>query len=67
MRTRPASCQEDLLKRSSDKGNRYAKYALGKAYLEGLLLLQDIPEAIHLLTESADSGFAPAQYLMGKL
>ena len=31
------------------------------------MLLQDIPEAIRLLTDSADKGFAAAQYQMGKL
>lgn len=31
------------------------------------MLIQDIPEAIRLLTESADSGFPPAEYLLGKL
>ncbi|MGN0493077.1 MAG: tetratricopeptide repeat protein, partial [Acutalibacteraceae bacterium] len=50
-----------------DKGNRYAKYLLGKAYLDGVVLLQNIPEAIRLLTESADKHFAPAQYILGKL
>ena len=52
---------------SSNQGNRYAKYTLGKAYLDGDLFLQNIPEAIKLITESAEKNFAPAQYLLGKL
>ena len=32
-----------------------------------ILLLQNIPEAIRLLTESADKNFAPAQYILSKL
>lgn len=35
--------------------------------LDGELFLQNIPEAIKLITESADNSFAPAQYLLGKL
>lgn len=35
--------------------------------LDGEFLLQNIPESIKLITESADSSFAPAQYLLGKL
>lgn len=31
------------------------------------MLLQNYPEAIRLLTESADNNFAPAQYILGKL
>lgn len=58
---------EELLRRSSAQGNRYAQYTLGKSLLDGELFLQNIPEAITLITESADSGFAPAQYLLGKL
>ena len=58
---------EDLLRKSSAQGNKYAKYTLGKAYLDGELFLQNIPEAISLIAESADNGLAPAQYLLGKL
>lgn len=58
---------EDLLKKSSSQGNKYAKYTLGKSLLDGKLFMQNIPEAIKLITESADKGFAPAQYLLGKL
>ena len=57
---------EDLLKHSSEKNNRYAKYTLGKAMLDGTLPI-DIDEVIELLTQSAICGFAPAQYLFGKL
>lgn len=57
---------EGLLKRSSDQHNRYAQYALGKAMLDGTLPL-DIDEAVRLITESANNGFAPAQHLIGKL
>lgn len=55
------------MSRSSAQGNKYAKYTLGKAYLDGELFMQNIPKAIKLITESSDSGFAPAQYLFGKL
>lgn len=41
---------EDLLRRSCEQGNRYAAYTLGKALLDGELLLQDIPEALRLLS-----------------
>lgn len=58
---------EDLLRKSSAQGNKYAKYTLGKALLDGELFLQNIPEAVKLITESADNGFALAQYLLGKL
>ena len=60
-------CAETLLKRSYAQNNRYAAYTLGKAYLDGTLLMQNIPEAIRLLTFSADRGFPTAQYVMGKL
>ena len=43
------------------------KYLHGKSYLEGVLLMQNIPEGIRLITEAADGGSAPAQYLIGKL
>lgn len=49
------------------RDNRYASYTLGKTLLDGELLLQNIPEAIRLLTDSADKGFAAGQYQMGKL
>ena len=58
---------EDLLRKSSAQGNKYAKYTLGKAYLDGAPFIQNVLEAIKLITESADSGFASAQYLLGKL
>ena len=58
---------EDILRRSSAQGTRYAKYTLGKSLLDGELFLQNISEAITLITKSADKGFAPAQYLLGKL
>lgn len=35
--------------------------------LDGELFLQNIPEAIKLITESAEKNFSPAQYLLGKL
>lgn len=56
-----------LLTASAGQKNCCAQYTLGKAYLEGVLLPQNIPESIRLLTESADGGFTPAQYLLGKL
>ena len=58
---------ESLLRRSSDQGNRYASYTLGKTLLDGELLLQDIPEAIRLLSDSAEKGFSAGQYQRGKL
>ncbi len=57
---------EDLLRRASDQNNIYAKYTLAKAMLDGTLP-HNIDEAVKLLTSSADLGFAPAQYLIGKL
>ena len=35
--------------------------------MRGTVMFVDIPEAIRLLTESADKHFAPAQYILGKL
>lgn len=35
--------------------------------LDGEIFQRNIPESIKLITESAASGFAPAQYLLGKL
>ena len=55
------------MKKSSAQGNKYAKYTLGKAYLDDEMFMQNIPEAIKLITESTDKNFAPAQYLLGKL
>ncbi len=57
---------ERLLQRSMDKGNRQAMYTLGKAYLDGVLP-QNLPQALHLLAQAADTGFDAAQYLMGRL
>ena len=58
---------EKLLKKSADKGNKYAKYTLGKAYIDGILLLQDKREGLRLVTESANAGFTGAEYYLGKL
>ena len=40
---------------------------LGKAYLDGILLPQDIPAALERLRFSAEQGFTPSQYVFGKL
>lgn len=56
-----------LLKKAIENGSAYAAYLLGKEYLDGTVLLQDVPEALRLLTLSADKGFTPAEYLLGKL
>ena len=40
---------------------------MGKALLEGTVLLQNLPRAMELLTFSADQGFSAAQYLLGKV
>ena len=57
---------EELLKRSAAQGNIPAKYLLGKSYLEGILLIQNIPEGIRLITEAADSSSAPGTVPYGK-
>lgn len=44
---------ESLLRRSSEQGNKYAAYTLGKAYLDGDVLAQSIDEAVRLLNLSA--------------
>lgn len=56
-----------LLKKAIENGSAYAAYLLGKEYLDGTVLLHDVPEALRLLTLSADKGFTPAEYLLGKL
>ena len=56
-----------MLRASADKGNRYAAYTLGKAYLDGTEYQQNIPEALKYLQESAERGMPNAQYILGKL
>ena len=58
---------ESLLRRSSEQGNKYAAYTLGKAYLDGDVLAQSIDEAVRLLNLSASKNFAPAQFILGRL
>ena len=58
---------EALLNRAIENGHEYAAYVLGKAYLEGSAVAQDIPKAIGYLTMAAEKGAAPAEYALGKL
>ena len=57
----------ELLEASYQHGNRYAGYTLGKAYLDGESLPQDIPAALERLRFSAGENFPTAQYVFGKL
>ncbi len=56
----------DVLKESALRGNHVAKYKLGKMYLTGEEIKQDIAEGLRWLKESADEGNEYAQYLLGK-
>ena len=55
------------LKRSTDNGNDYAAYRLGKEYLGGKNTIKDAETAVSYLRQAADNGSAYAQYLLGKL
>ena len=56
-----------ILKSVVRYGNKYAAYTLGKAYLDGDVLAQNIDEAVRLLNLSASKNFAPAQFIFGRL
>lgn len=58
---------EEYLRRSANRGNKYAAYSLGKARLDGDVLPQSIPEAVRYLKQAAEKGFMPARYVLGKL
>ena len=53
---RDAEKAEYYLRRSAERGNKYAAYTLGKALLDGDVLQQDIPRAVRFLKASADQG-----------
>ena len=54
------------LGKSADRGNTFAKYALGKLLLCGETIPRNVDRALDLLTESAEAGNQYAQYTLGK-
>lgn len=56
-----------MLEQSISQQNSMAAYALGKAYLEGTVVLQDISKAVSLLMTAAKQNNPYAGYLLGKL
>ena len=56
----------EFLKRSAMQGNKYASYALAKLLLSDNFSSDKLEGFKHLKT-AADKGFAPAEYLLGKL
>lgn len=58
---------ESVTDEDQEPKKKWELYRRAKELLDGDVLLQDIPEAIRLLGESADSGFSQAQYVLGKL
>lgn len=56
----------EFLKRSAMQGNKYASYALAKLWLSDDFS-SDKLEGFKYLKTAADKGFAPAEYLLGKL
>lgn len=44
-----------------------AKFLLGMAYREGILIEQDLIKAMDLFIEAANDGFAPAQYALSSM
>lgn len=73
MKTTPAQITPDsrrgveLLEQSIRQQNSMAAYALGKAYLEGTAVLQDINKAVSILMTAAKQNNPYAGYLLGKL
>ena len=53
--------------KSSDQGNEFASYTLGKAFIEGDLLLQDISAGFELLLKASEKDCVPALYYLGKM
>ena len=56
-----------LLETCAKRGNMVAKYRLGKMYLKGDGVEQDIASALRFLTEVAEEGNAFAEYQLGRL
>ncbi len=54
-------------KQAADAGNRIAQYHLGKLYLQGQMVPQNISKAIEYLTAATEQGDQYAQYALGKL
>lgn len=54
-------------KQAADAGNQTAQYHLGKPYLQGKMIPQDISKAVEYLTAAAEQGNQYAQYTLGKL
>ena len=55
-----------LLAKAASQGNRFADYALGRLYSDGVLLAREMDKAFFHLHRSADSGNVYAQYRLGK-
>lgn len=53
--------------RAADAGNRITQYHLGKLYLQGEVVPQDVAKAVEHLTVAAEQGYQYAQYALGKL
>ena len=53
--------------KSSDQGNEFASYTLGKAFIEGDLLPQDISAGFELLLKASEKNCVPALYFLGKM
>lgn len=47
--------------------NEYASYTLGKIFIEGELLPQDVSAGFELLLTASEKNFAPAWYFLGKM
>lgn len=56
----------EWMKKSAAAGNLEAKYRLGGALFQGKELPADPVEALKLLNEAANGGFAPAQFDVGR-
>ena len=54
-------------RRSVDKGNVAAQYALGRMYENGMGVAQNYEEAVKLYRRSADKGNVDAQYALGRM
>ena len=55
-----------LLAKAASQGNRFADYALGRLYSDGVLLAREMDKAFFHLRRAADSGNVYAQYRLGK-
>lgn len=55
------------LREKSEAGDPVAKYNLGLAYLNGNGAPKNLEEGARLMVVSADAGYIPAQYALGKI